>query len=613
MKRLLTILLFFSLTTNAQVIGWGDSMTEYPVGQSYTTWLSKFIGQVVYNKGIAGNTSTQIMNRHIQSPETFSLTTIIWSGTNNYSQKATIIQDIQRQVDSLTGNYIIIPIFNGTAELLGSVGYNKIIAANDSIRIHFAGHVFDMLNWMLSLPALTAQDSIDKINKVICQSYRGDNLHLNVFGSYFLAIGLLDSCSSILVSTAQTYGNLRTVNNIGNNVLDLETKGDYSPGSFEMLTGVLSGANWVNVGDTYQHTPGSTAALTKSIPGCFLNTYYQVEFDVSAATAGTLLAKFGNDTVWHFASIPSTGRYKKLIKAPSTGTFVLSFTPTSVFNGIISNPTVTMTRTDNEPQLAISDNDNNILFQLRTYRGNSWALGWNSMKYNKSNLYSFGLTDYSLPNLANGIGITGAGWKTGSELINGTYISMYGYQQLLKAKNSTYLASGGVSNFLVATNPSYSAVWAVRGYEKLINGWGNAGIGYSIGLNLLNGNYNFFAGYLAGSNITSGNNNIAIGNNAKLLSVAGNNQISINNFLFKGTGLNFTINGTGTDSLPGGQDQSANFEVRGTLGTSISGGTTAQMYAITNPSPLLLFKNTEVGKIAIFITGIGWKYLSIEP
>lgn len=123
LKALLCALLFAggSAFCQEEVVAWGDSLTYGTGGdgQSWPSWFTQLSnGTKVLNKGVGGQTSTQIKERMLAEKELHGKFTVIWAGRNNaFDQKGTVQADIAAMVAALgSSNYLVVGILNGANE-----------------------------------------------------------------------------------------------------------------------------------------------------------------------------------------------------------------------------------------------------------------------------------------------------------------------------------------------------------------------------------------------------------------------------------------------------------------------------------------------------------------
>jgi hypothetical protein len=86
----------------------------------------------IFQGGVPGETSTQIATRFLAaSTATRGQKTSIWAGRNNFSDPTTVKADIAAMVAAFTGtDYLVISVFNGAGQGIGTTEYNTIVALN---------------------------------------------------------------------------------------------------------------------------------------------------------------------------------------------------------------------------------------------------------------------------------------------------------------------------------------------------------------------------------------------------------------------------------------------------------------------------------------------------
>lgn len=157
------------------IIGWGDSLTEGSGGIPYPTALQNMTYFTVINKGIGGQTSTQVKNSFIADTADYNKSVIIWAGRNNLLSPATVKADIATMVAALGHTrYLIASILNGADEPSGSSIYNSIISLNNDLKSIYGNNYVDIRSYLVSLYP-NPQD-------IINVALRSDNLHLNTLG-----------------------------------------------------------------------------------------------------------------------------------------------------------------------------------------------------------------------------------------------------------------------------------------------------------------------------------------------------------------------------------------------------------------------------------------------
>ena len=196
------------ITAGTHIAAWGDSLT-YGYGGGGTTFpaeLSSLSGYTVYNGGVSGNTSSQILTRFNADTTKHAWPTIIWAGYNNYNDPAQVKADIAAMVAALGhSNYLVLSVLNGSSEPSGSSGYNTIIQLNNDLAATYGSHYLDVRSYLVSLydPG-NAQDVIDHGNDVPPSSLRYDTVHLTGAGYTDVAQKIEQNISTLTSSSIST-------------------------------------------------------------------------------------------------------------------------------------------------------------------------------------------------------------------------------------------------------------------------------------------------------------------------------------------------------------------------------------------------------------------------
>lgn len=186
-------------TLNNPIKCYGDSFTAGSGGTPYPTDLkTAYPNLLVFNSGVGGDTSTQILARFNADPALRAeAVCVIWSGRNDViATPATVLANIASMVSTLTqaGNhrYIIATIQNGTGEPSGSSAYNTIMATNATIMSTYGPRAYDGRTLLVNL--YNQNDATDVANfaaDVPPSTLRSDVLHLNTAGYQAWANGLI--------------------------------------------------------------------------------------------------------------------------------------------------------------------------------------------------------------------------------------------------------------------------------------------------------------------------------------------------------------------------------------------------------------------------------------
>lgn len=197
MKKFLTLLaaLVFSASLWAQAtvngvigIGWGDSTTAgtgaaAPHGPPWLTVLGNLTGNTLFNAGVSGNTSTQILTRMQALPQTYGYTVIILSGFNNSSSPSTVLANIAAQVALLSHQrYVVLSLW---ATDSGSLGNVRTI--NAALASTYGTHYLDIFTpFLTQYNPNSPADVAAHAAGLIAPSQIDSGVHPNTAGHLFL-------------------------------------------------------------------------------------------------------------------------------------------------------------------------------------------------------------------------------------------------------------------------------------------------------------------------------------------------------------------------------------------------------------------------------------------
>jgi lysophospholipase L1-like esterase len=190
---------------NGPISAWGDSMTGGARdlwGQNWPDQLSMLTGRTVFNGGIGGETSSQILVRLTADTLHRVGPVILWMGRNNLHDSAQVQADIATAVASVEGHhqpYLVLAITNGDfqGENAGAADYELIVRLDRALATQYSGHFVDVRHLLLAHADLAnSQDVIDRTHDVPPSSLRADALHLNMAGYRVLAAALADTLAA---------------------------------------------------------------------------------------------------------------------------------------------------------------------------------------------------------------------------------------------------------------------------------------------------------------------------------------------------------------------------------------------------------------------------------
>lgn len=209
------------------VICWGDSLTFGTGSSGIGNYPSQFYvasGINIDNKGVPGETSTQIKTRFLAEPDKWKYPTIIWAGRNNNGDPTTVKADIASMVEKIPHDrYLILGIIVATNE-----SPTSIQSLNADLKAIYGDRFINMQDYLLTIYDPTIpQDVTDHGNNVIAWSLRSDWLHLNNLG-YFYVAKAVSTRSNILVGKDKLFQNnieSGSVRVTGNTIPDQNTIG----------------------------------------------------------------------------------------------------------------------------------------------------------------------------------------------------------------------------------------------------------------------------------------------------------------------------------------------------------------------------------------------------
>lgn len=290
------------------IYAWGDSLTNGNTQINYPTQLTDLLGWIVTNKGVGGETSTQIKNRMIADTGNYSKSVIIWSGRNNSDFPTTIKADIATMVAALGHNrYFVMGILNRSDEPINSVGWTKIINLNNDLKAIYGSKYIPIRELVVAAynPSLP-QDVTDHNNDVPPTSLRitSDPIHLNTAGYGVVAselykrLGLLydhngylqpqhtewyvkNSPSAIHVTGNETLGGIKTFTN--SPIFSSETASTIA--SFDATKNLksLSTSTYPSLTEL-SYVKGVTGSIQTQLNGALLTTTDQAWTGIKSST-----------------------------------------------------------------------------------------------------------------------------------------------------------------------------------------------------------------------------------------------------------------------------------------------------------------------------------------
>lgn len=183
---------------SADIAAWGDSHTSGLPGNDavpgYAPMLARIAqGRVVFDGGVAGQTSTQIADRQVRDDAHDDWISVFWYGGNNESQPEQIKADLARSIASLApgnGRFIVLSVVNQASpwERRGSDGYRTIVALNQELARLYPDNFIDIRSELVGLyDPSNPLDVVDFQDDVPPTSLRADGVHLNAAGAMAVA------------------------------------------------------------------------------------------------------------------------------------------------------------------------------------------------------------------------------------------------------------------------------------------------------------------------------------------------------------------------------------------------------------------------------------------
>lgn len=176
-------------------IAWGDSLTGGGGGApGFPKFATDAYGpaRTFINKGIGGNTSTQIKDRLLAaSAEDKARLTVLWMGHNDAQFPDTVKANIQASVAALghTRFLLLTILVGGTPgdSAPGGELNERCKVINDWILASYPQNSYDINAFLLTQGDGSAQDNADTAAGIIPASLRSDVIHLSVRGSTLVA------------------------------------------------------------------------------------------------------------------------------------------------------------------------------------------------------------------------------------------------------------------------------------------------------------------------------------------------------------------------------------------------------------------------------------------
>lgn len=255
------------------------------------------------------------------------------------------------------------------------------------------------------------------------------------------------------------------------------------------LTGWSAGAGWAwAAGDKAQHTAGNIATLAQNITDVVNGDYYQISTTISGRTAGSIAVSLGSVSL---TAQSTNATVIAVLIAGASGTLTLAITPTTDFDGAVTDISVKVILGTTTAVLIAGDSTDT---EFASLRGSSSAF-----------------------NLL-------LGYQSGWRLTTGTYNVGYGYQTFNRMTTGNYNVAFGAKSCERNLNGIYNTC---LGHSSMANATSNnnTAVG-AFTLNNATGNNNTAVGYSA-LGTSTGSSNVAIGHNALLSATSGSSNTAI--------------------------------------------------------------------------------------
>ena len=187
-----------NVALSSSIAMWGDSLTWGVADQLKALEASK----PVFNGGVIGETSMQIVERQLADMAHRDWVTVIWYGHNNLKDPAAIdLQrdpaqvkaDIARSVAALApGNthflVLSVVIQDKPGERRGEPVYQAILQLNAELAAAYPNNYFDIRSWLVAQANPNNPDDAASLQADLpARSLRWDEVHLTLDGSIAVA------------------------------------------------------------------------------------------------------------------------------------------------------------------------------------------------------------------------------------------------------------------------------------------------------------------------------------------------------------------------------------------------------------------------------------------
>lgn len=178
------------------VIAWGNSLTfgtgATSADSTWTSQASRLSGYNFVNKGVAGETSSEILTRvYAESADTLLMPSVFWAMENN-TDTARMTSSLDSFVAKINHNrwVAVAPILR-SGNPIGNAVYDEQRKWTSDAFKRYGNHIIDMQYWLLNFGDGSANDNTDIANGVIPRSLRVDIIHFNDKGYRIVAQRIL--------------------------------------------------------------------------------------------------------------------------------------------------------------------------------------------------------------------------------------------------------------------------------------------------------------------------------------------------------------------------------------------------------------------------------------
>ena len=186
-------------------VAWGDSLTmghgTDMSNQPYPARLAAMQARDVRNRGVAGDTSSQILTRILAPAADGDRTCValLWMGRNNFTQTDQIVADVRAAVDYQTSaQVLVLSLLNADGETRGTQFHDRVILANERLSQMYGKRFVDVRQALIdAADPQSPDDAADVAAGIIPRSLRVDTVHLNPRGYDIVARKVADTITSL--------------------------------------------------------------------------------------------------------------------------------------------------------------------------------------------------------------------------------------------------------------------------------------------------------------------------------------------------------------------------------------------------------------------------------